>query len=227
MPNISFHAFSAIISALLALGCGVRVLNHYRGTKNTLVKYLAFDFLCQSVAIFSLVPPSLLFRSDLLPPFLAFAVFFLFLGIAFFLRIVVNFFDNIAKYERLVFFFISVCGIGAAVFTFYSSPTLVFGESGLFTAYVFSPALKMMLIIFTIFLTSLFSGFIFILKGLSSDMFVEKIRSVLLGLALVFIGMGVLLVILGESFVYNLFIVFAFLFFFSSVSIRKGAVQKS
>jgi len=221
MSYVPFHALAAFLSGLLALVCGFKSWSHSQERKNQLVKYLAFVFFSEALAMLSLVPPALFFQSQLLPPFLAASIFFQFLGIAFFSQITVSLFSQRADYRALSFVSILLAGIFLTVFTLLSKPSLSFAGDGLFTVYHLPPVLRLFVVIFTIIITSFLSGLVFILKGFTSLVFLTKIRSVFFGLALLFIGAGISLTLLGESFYYNFFIILAFLCFYLSVSLRK------
>ena len=89
MPqDISLHALAAMTSSILALACGIRTWKHFKERENPLIRYLAFVFFSESLAMLALVPSALLFQSQLITIFLPLAIFFLFLGILFFLQIV-------------------------------------------------------------------------------------------------------------------------------------------
>lgn len=218
----SLHAVAALASSLLAFLAARNTWIHYKETSSEPVRYLALDFFSVSLAMLLLVPPAALFSSDLLPPFLAFSVFFLYLGVAFFLRLVVGLFGKMARFSFPVFLFTLGTGATLGVITFLSGPTLTFQEEGLVTAYHFSPLVKAFLALFIILYTSVLSGLVFLRQAMFVPVFATKLRSFLFGAALLFIGTGVLLVILEEGVWYNFFIVVAFLLFYASVKLRSS-----
>jgi len=223
--EISFHAISAFVAALLAFASGVKTWSHFRQNDSLTVCYVFLVFFSMSMAMFLLVPPSLFKWSNILPPFFSISVFFLFLGVAFFLRIVTSFLFFIKPFERVIFFLTVSTGAALGVFTFLSGPSLEFGETGWNTVYRFNLATKIVLSIFVIIITSLFSGITFLRKALFISMFVTKLRGLLVGAALLLIGIGVLLVVSGEGLIYNFFIVGAFTLFFISVSLFAPSKQ--
>lgn len=221
MPMIPFHAISASIASFFALLAAVKTWQHYKQTRRDSVKYLALDYFSVSVAMALLVPPAALFRSDLVPFFMSFSVFFLFLGVSFFFRVIAGFFRYLTAFQVPLFIFTVGTGVFLAVLAFVAQPTLTFRSGGLVSVYSFPDIYKIFFAVFIIGITSLFSGLVFFVKGFALSVFFYRLRAILFGTALLFIGIGVLLVVLEEGMWYNFFIVFAFLFFYLSAVLRK------
>ncbi|MDO8424705.1 MAG: hypothetical protein Q7S70_02075 [bacterium] len=218
MKFIPLHAIFAIASSLLALKCALTSWRRYKENGNPLIKYLALDFFSMFAAMLFLAPPSLFHRSELLPFFLAPAVFLLFLGIAFFLQITVSSSRKLIKYRKLIFFLVLAAGVFLAAYTFSNDPSLSFEKYGLMTQYTFPPLIKLTLAVFTVFSTSFLSSLVFFGRAFSISaspaLSLIRARSVVFGIALIFIGIGVLLVLLGEKIFYNFFIFLAFVLFY-------------
>jgi len=223
---ITLHAAAVLISSLLALVCGIKTWEHYQETKNELVRDLAFVFYSITIAMLFLLPPALFADPGLLPPFMALALFFLFLGMAFFSKIIISTFPKLANQKDKAFKGLVFIAALMALLTYLSGPTIKFDYYNIAVVYYFPTILKFHIIVLIILLTSFLSSGFFFRQGFSSSVFATKIRSILFGLALIFMGSGILLVVIGEKFVYNFLIVLANLSFYLSVSLREKPKTK-
>ena len=226
MVFLSLHLASTILSLVFSFICTIRTWQHYKETKIELVKYLAFGFFYITISLLTLIPPSLFGDSRLLPPFLSLAMFFLFLGVSFFLQIVLNNFPRLETRRKYISQAFIVLSVLLAVLTYILKPFLIFEDYGFFVIYDFSPLLKFYIVILVVILNVFFSSIIFVRSGFSTAVFRTKIRTVFFGFAFIFVGAGVLLVVIGEKLFYNFFITVGFLLFYLSVSLREKIDMK-